>query len=165
MPTYEEKNKGTLVDANDNKLDMHGNKVTERKPITNSNGVSNTNNFPNGAPKAADKDAKKDEKAKDGKTDDKAKDVKKDDKAAPAALVQAPKPVVAAVAAPVAAPVASGKIVLSAIEKNFENTLAEIFGNHEDSVSLMTADSSFHKLSHLSDPETNYRTLDKAMTE
>lgn len=36
---------------------------------------------------------------------------------------------------------------------------------HAESVDLLTADSSFHKLSHLTDPETDYRTLDKTMTE
>ena len=36
---------------------------------------------------------------------------------------------------------------------------------HESSVDLLTADSAFHKLSHLSDPEKDYRTLDKTMAE
>ena len=36
---------------------------------------------------------------------------------------------------------------------------------HTSSVDLLTADSSFHKLSHLSDPEKDYRTLDKTMAE
>lgn len=30
---------------------------------------------------------------------------------------------------------------------------------------LLSADSSFHKLSHLTDPEKDYRTLDKTMAE
>lgn len=71
---------------------------------------------------------------------------------------------VAAATAP-AAPAPSNKIVLNEMEKSFENTLAEIFAQHEDSTSLLTADSSFHKLSHLTDPEKDYRTLDKTMAE
>jgi hypothetical protein len=36
---------------------------------------------------------------------------------------------------------------------------------HDSSTDLLEADSCFHKLSHLSDPEKDYRTLDKAMAE
>ena len=36
---------------------------------------------------------------------------------------------------------------------------------HDTSTDLLAADSCFHKLSHLTDPEKDYRTLDKAMAE